>query len=325
MKHSPLAAALVGLAFLLLLFLPGQAQAQAAAQRPAGQVLFAKGEAWRTGANGAREALVTGTSVYPGDTLDTVDGVVQVRFTDRGLVALTTHTRFVIDEYAFRGQGQGKGRARGQDKGFFSLVAGGLRAITGLIGKKRHMDYRLYASAAFIGIRGTAYQARLCQGDCPVADGLYVNGNEGLIAVTNDAGEVVLGRGMSAYVRDFRTPPVLIEGFPVPVDAPLFAPAGETPGGGAAGSAFGGTTGDSLNAAQQSMDIVRHSQYWSGELTPLGTHDVPIHGNQSNPGIPQLGPAQGGTIPSWPSASPGQPLPVPIMNSPLTAPQPLGR
>jgi hypothetical protein len=218
---APRLALFLGLALLLLGLGVGAAQA---ALLPAGQIVFVKGEAWRTGADGAREALVPGSAVYPGDTLDTAIGVVHVRFTDQGLIALTTSTRLVIDEYVYRG------KAKGRNKGFFSLVAGGVRAITGLIGKKRHMDYRLYASAAFIGIRGTAYQARLCQGDCPVVDGLYANDFQGLIAVTNDAGELILGPGMSTYVRDFRTAPVPIDSFPVPVDVTLANP----PGGAAA-------------------------------------------------------------------------------------------
>jgi hypothetical protein len=232
--------AFLGLALLGLCLGIGTAQA---APSPAGQIIMAKGEAWRTGADGAREALIAGAAVYSGDTIDTVEGVLQIRFTDQGLVDLTTHTRFVIDEYAFHGKAK-------KDKGFFSLLAGGLRTVTGLIGKKRQTDYRLFASSATVGIRGTVYQARLCQGDCPVADGLYVTGNEGLIAVINNAGEVILGHGMSAYVRDYNTAPILIERNPVPVNISFF----ELPGGPPEGPSGGDFTGGSPTSPDQSLD-----------------------------------------------------------------------
>ena len=205
---SSSAAAALRAVLLLGLLLVGGGAALAAGE--AGQVIFVKGEAARIGTDGRREALAMGTLIYPGDTVVTTDGTAQIRFTDKGLVALIARSRFVVNEYIY------KGRTDGAEKGFFSMLAGGLRAITGQIGKQNHAAYRLSANAATIGIRGTSFQARVCQKDCAAdeADGLYVTGGEGAIAVTNAVGEVVLTRGMSAYVRDNQTAPVITQRFP---------------------------------------------------------------------------------------------------------------
>lgn len=51
-------------------------------------------------------------------------------------------------------------------RAFFRLVKGGFRSVSGLIGKVNQDDYRVSTPVATIGIRGTRYGARLCQGDC---------------------------------------------------------------------------------------------------------------------------------------------------------------
>jgi len=51
-------------------------------------------------------------------------------------------------------------------RAFFRLVKGGFRSVSGLIGKVNQDDYRVSTPVATIGIRGTRYSARLCQGDC---------------------------------------------------------------------------------------------------------------------------------------------------------------
>lgn len=51
-------------------------------------------------------------------------------------------------------------------RAFFRLVKGGFRSVSGLIGKVNQDNYRVSTPVATIGIRGTRYSARLCQGDC---------------------------------------------------------------------------------------------------------------------------------------------------------------
>ncbi|HTY98506.1 MAG TPA: FecR domain-containing protein [Rhodocyclaceae bacterium] len=83
-------------------------------------------------------------------------------FTDGGKVALRPNTRFEIAGYHFASADPPS------DNLFFRLLAGGLRTITGSVGKRGNRDaYRMASATATIGIRGTEFTARTCQGDCP--------------------------------------------------------------------------------------------------------------------------------------------------------------
>ncbi|MCC7412273.1 MAG: FecR domain-containing protein [Gammaproteobacteria bacterium] len=182
----------------------------ARAQDAAGNVLFASGQAGALRA-GTVLVLARGAEVYPGDTLVTADGRLQIRFNDGGTVSLSPHGRFRIDEYRYAGSPDGS------ERGLFSLLKGSIRAITGAIGKTRRDDYRVDAVVATIGIRGTAYKAQLCQGDCRESDGtarrdgLYLVANSGVVALTNPAGTLDVSAGQSAFVADLQTAPALTE------------------------------------------------------------------------------------------------------------------
>ena len=61
------------------------------------------------------------------------------------------------------------------------LLRGGMRTITGRIGRGSPSRYRLVTRMATIGIRGTEYGVRLCKrGGCPVSEGLSVTAAPGL-------------------------------------------------------------------------------------------------------------------------------------------------
>ena len=50
----------------------------------------------------------------------------------------------------------------GASHAFFSLLKGGFRTVSGLIGKINHEDYSVATPVATIGIRGTDYLTVLC-------------------------------------------------------------------------------------------------------------------------------------------------------------------
>ena len=164
------------------------------AAEPAGRVLLLQGSA--VAVRGAQEvALARGTSIESGDLLRVAaDSSLQVRFTDESVVALRANTQFKIDDYQFSDQGAG-------DKSFFSLLKGGMRTITGLIGKRSPEAYQMRGITATIGVRGTHFTAVNCAADCTNADGskaddgLYGGVSDGRIVVSNKAGE-------SEFVRD---------------------------------------------------------------------------------------------------------------------------
>lgn len=164
----------------------------------AGKVTVAIGQTRAVDKDGQLRVLSKGDGVTAGDHLLTTDGRLQVRFSDGGLVALQPHTEFAIDDYNFN-SGQAE-KAAEIERSMFNLLKGGIRVATGLIGRRNRDSYKLRTQFATIGIRGTTFKARICKGDCAVADGLYAKGGEGSIVVKNEVGELELTVGQNAYV-----------------------------------------------------------------------------------------------------------------------------
>lgn len=162
----------------------------------AGKVEFVVGEVAAQAPDGSRRTLVRGAEVSPGDTVDTGAGRTQLRFTDGAMVSLSPGTQYRIDAYEFRGQ------ADGSEKGFFSLLKGAMRTITGAIGKTDRKAYRLDTAVATIGIRGTEYAVAY-------GNSITVTTSAGLIEVCNNGGCLEVPAGQSAYVEDSGTAPVL--------------------------------------------------------------------------------------------------------------------
>lgn len=162
-----------------------------------GRVITQSGEVAALGADGERRALSRRDPVYEGDTLVTGDpGRAQVRFKDQGLTDLRPGTRFEIQEYR-AGQASGD-----EEKSVLTrLVEGGLRTITGAVGRENKKNYRMETPVAAIGIRGTQYQLNYCQGECGGgAPGLYGGVADGAIGVSNQGGSGTFGQDQYFYV-----------------------------------------------------------------------------------------------------------------------------
>jgi hypothetical protein len=163
----------------------------------AGRADFVIGNVEAVAADGSRRPLAKGSEINSGEAISTAAGArAQVRFTDGGYVSLQPNSQFRVDQYQY------KGKTDGEEKGFFSLLKGGLRAITGAIGHVNRASYRVATPAATIGIRGTGYNAVL-------GDGLTVSVADGIITLTNKGGTLILSQGQSAFVADMNTAPTL--------------------------------------------------------------------------------------------------------------------
>src|SRR5438309_1955263 len=96
---------------------------------------------------GTPRALRKGDTVNQGDTIVTSAGTTAiVRFDDGQIVALTGSSRFTISTYQYNRAEPAKSNV------LFSLLEGGMRAVTGLIGKARPQQVAYRASNATIGI-----------------------------------------------------------------------------------------------------------------------------------------------------------------------------
>jgi FecR-like protein len=195
--------------YLCLLLLAGVLVAPgiSVAQQDAGRVLVAAGNVtiMRAGQTIPAQA---GTLVRSGDTVAVgPQSSAQIRFTDDSLVALRADTTFRVSEYAYGGQESSTQRA------LFDLLQGGLRTVTGIIGRRDRADYAVKTRTTTIGIRGTSYSLVDCDNSCRNADGslapdgTYGAVTEGRISATNNTGEREFGVDNFFYVASPNSPP----------------------------------------------------------------------------------------------------------------------
>lgn len=152
---------------------------------------FVSGSVTAVDVAGVQRPLSKGVAIASGDTIRTGEtGRAQVRFSDGALVSLQPQTEFRIDSYQY------SGNSTGEEKGFFSLLRGGMRTITGLIGRNNRDAYKVSTSVATIGIRGTAYTADFN----PVSEELRAHTGDGVIEVCSGAGCIQIGAGETGFV-----------------------------------------------------------------------------------------------------------------------------
>ncbi len=147
--------------------------------------------------NGAERPLARGTELDNGDTVRTNDGRAQIRFTDGAYVSLQPNTEYSIKDYRY-----GAG-TQGEERGFFSLLKGAMRTVTGAIGRINRDRYQIATPTATVGIRGTG-------GVIQVQDdgSTLVIGTSGIWSLTNPSGSVDVPGGTSAVApSDPKQPP----------------------------------------------------------------------------------------------------------------------
>ncbi len=193
--------------FLLLLL--GLATFPVLAVEPAkvARVTAVSGQAEVLRATGPKEPLLPNSAVFNGDTVQTGRGEARLQFSDGGAVAVQSNSRFKIAEYRYNGAEDGTEQA------IFDLIRGGVRALSGAIGHRNTERYQMRTVVATIGIRGTAYDALFCQGDCTqtdgsaLPDGLHVRTTSGAVEVRNKAGRLPVVKGLRAFVPNKLAPP----------------------------------------------------------------------------------------------------------------------
>ena len=164
----------------------------------AARVDFAAGDVKALAPDGRSRPLAKGAEIASGEMIDTGSGRAQVRFTDGAQVSLAPQTQFRIDDYRFAG------KADGSEKGFFSLVRGAMRTITGLVGRTNRDNYKVNTTVATIGIRGTEYSVTY-------GNSINVTTGEGTVEVCNAAGCLILNSGETGYVPDSNTRPTMTD------------------------------------------------------------------------------------------------------------------
>jgi hypothetical protein len=152
-----------------------------------GRIVFSVGDVVGVDSDGKQRRLGRGSKLSAGDTVRTQRGRAQIRFTDGGYTSLQPHTEFRIDDFHY------DAKRVEESVGFFSLLKGGLRTITGIIGKIRKKAYQLRTPVATVGIRGTEYLAVL-------GNSLTVHVGDGEIEICSNAGCTPFGAHQTGYV-----------------------------------------------------------------------------------------------------------------------------
>jgi hypothetical protein len=139
----------------------------------------------------AARALRKGDGINQGESVSTgPKSNIVIRFLDGQIVSLSANSVFAVTTYAYNQANPG------QSSVLLSLVNGGMRAVTGLIGKARPQAVEYRAAGATIGIRGTDVSFAVNGGN------LIVNVESGLISfvsATPGAAPISINAGAGVF------------------------------------------------------------------------------------------------------------------------------
>ena len=156
--------------------------------------------------DGSVRILSRQSEVQNGDTLNTErDSYAQIRFADGAQLTLKPNTSIHLDNIKFAEE-------KPQEDSFvYGLLKGGLRAVTGLVGKRSKDKYQVNTATATVGIRGTTFAADDClssrDGDCRRLDpAVYVTVSDGEVVLKNAQGEVSMAAGQFGLIAPNQRP-----------------------------------------------------------------------------------------------------------------------
>jgi len=196
------------------------------AAQVAGVVARLSGPLMAKKADGSVKVLALKSEIESGDTLVSEKNTyAQIKFIDNSEITLRPGTTFKVDNFAFD---EGKPE---NDSASYSLVKGGLRSITGLMGKRNKEKFSLKTPNATIGIRGTTFVVQYVGNDASgvptiprsagapalapaLPPGLHLSVSDGAIIVTNNGGSLGFQAGQFGYVPNVNQPPVLVPNNP---------------------------------------------------------------------------------------------------------------
>jgi len=198
------------------------------------RVAFLRGQLSATDKHKKTRQVFVGGPLYEGETLKTGSSSFAVlAFKDKSRITLNTDTVFEIKKHHYVKDKPETSSA------LMELFRGGLRAVSGLIGRKNKKAYQMRTPVATIGIRGTGYDIQ-CEGDCVNAavnayvsplekifslaiknahaaldgDGMYAHVWDGAIELKNEASSKMLDKTQVAFLKNSTSEPVILRSVP---------------------------------------------------------------------------------------------------------------
>jgi hypothetical protein len=202
----------------------------ALSQNVAGRFLTVIGDVRVLGAGGDRRPE-RGQEVREGETILTGAGALtQIRLADGGMLSIRGDTEMKFDRFSHAGENDRESSM------FISLLKGGFRSVTGLIGRLNRDGYRITTPSATIGIRGTDHEPVVVPPPPPgvapqVAPGTYDRVNSGETLMRNRQGATqTVGPNQVGFVSIDGSSPVLLPQLP-PIYRAGIGPSPTTPQG----------------------------------------------------------------------------------------------
>ncbi|WP_307720448.1 FecR family protein [Massilia atriviolacea] len=186
------------------------------AAQVAGTIVNLSGPLMVKKADGSVKVLGLKSEVEQGDTLVSEKNTyARIVFIDNSEITLRPGTTFKIEAFAYE---SGKPDA---DSASFSLIQGGLRSLTGLLGKRNKEKFQLKTPTATIGIRGTTFVAQYVPGGlsglpapASLQPGLHVSVLDGMIVLSNPGGSMNFSAGQFGFTSSLQQPPLMVPSNP---------------------------------------------------------------------------------------------------------------
>jgi hypothetical protein len=137
-----------------------------------------------------KRRLVIGSPLYSGNHLSSQkQSYAVLAFRDGGRITVQAKTEYEISDYKYQQKNK-------ENKSIHKLIKGGMRVLTGHIGKVKKENYKVNAPVATIGIRGTGFDLQY------INEGLYTQVWRGSIEQQNQAGNSILNTPNSSYIAN---------------------------------------------------------------------------------------------------------------------------
>ncbi len=158
---------------------------------PVAQLSRTTGDVTVTPANAPAMYASGGMGLDNGATVSTgTNGQAVIKFQDGQVVALQSKSVFRISDYQFNQAAPEKGQS------FLTLLQGGARIVTALIGNRNREGWKLMLPTATAGIRGTDFFAVVKESNS------YFKVNAGSISSTNGGGTAVFNASQNALAQN---------------------------------------------------------------------------------------------------------------------------
>jgi hypothetical protein len=179
-----------------------------------GQVTHLSGVLSAKKPDGTIRILAERSEVSTGDVLTSEKNTyANIRFSDGTQMTMKPASSVKVEKFAYQVD-------KPQEDSFaVSLITGGLRLVTGLVGARNRAKFSVTTQTATIGIRGTTFNIDDCvdvsgEGCGGHEAGIYVGVTNGQVAITNNEGSLVIRAGQFSRVSTGAAPrPVSNPGF----------------------------------------------------------------------------------------------------------------